>query len=323
MGTKEKLLTLLEQNRGGVVSGQEAAGLFGVSRAAVWKAAQALRAQGVNIQSLPGGGYTLAAGSDLISEASLHAFMQNPPPLRVLEETTSTNLVAKQWALQGAPQGSMVVAARQTEGKGRRGRDFSSPPGGLYLSVILRPDGPAASAVFITVAAAVATCRAIQQLCGLSLQIKWVNDLFYQGKKCCGILCEGGTGLEAATLDYVVAGIGINYATPSALLPPQLSEIATSLYPNGVPPAPRAQLAAAIHTQLMSLCNPLSPPQFLPEYRTRSCVLGRQVRVLSQPPYVGKAVSIDEQARLIVQTPDGQRRALAAGEISIVAEDTL
>jgi BirA family biotin operon repressor/biotin-[acetyl-CoA-carboxylase] ligase len=237
-------------------------------------------------------------------------------PVRVLAETASTNTVAKTWAVEDAPHGAMVAALRQTGGKGRLGRQFQSPPGGLYMSVVLRPAANLANPALATAATAVAVCRSVQALCGPQLGIKWVNDLYYRGKKCCGILCEAGTGLETGRIEYIVAGIGINYTTNPEEFVPEVASMATSLYPSGNAPIPRAQLAAEIHTQLLKVFATLPDKEFLPEYRARSIVLGRPVTVLSDPPYLADAIDIDDEARLVVESQNGQR-TLSSGEISI------
>lgn len=317
MATKNELLRVLEQRRGEAVSGEELAAKLSVSRAAIWKAAEALRREGYEIESAPGSGYILPASSDMLSAEAIEAHLPaGAGPVRVLAQTASTNTVAKTWAVEDAPHGAMVAALRQTGGKGRLGRTFQSPPGGLYMSVVLRPAANLENPALATAAAAVAVCRVVQALCGLQLGIKWVNDLYFNGKKCCGILCEAGTGLETGRIEYIVAGIGINYTTKPEELAPEVAAVATSLYPGGNAPIPRAQLAAEIHTQLLKAFAALPGKEFLPEYRARSIVLGHPVTVLADPPYPAEAINIDEDARLIVQTQNG-KHALSSGEISI------
>ncbi len=321
MATKTRLLELLE-SREGTLSGEEAAALLGISRAAVWKAANALRAQGCAIQSVPGRGYILPPGEDYLSEDALLAqYGGAAPPVRYFDEVDSTNLAAKRWAIDGAPHGSLVVAQRQTLGRGRLGRRFESPPGGMYLSVVLRPKGQLQSPGLVTSAAAVASCRAVQALCGLSLQIKWVNDLYFKGRKCCGILTEAATDMEGGGIDYLVTGIGINYTTPDDAFPEELRGILTALYPAKRPPVPRAALAAAVHRQLLALYGALPSNHFLDEYRARSMVLGRRVTVLAPQPYAATALSITNEAHLVVRLPGGQTRELSNGEISVRLEE--
>ncbi len=329
MATKDELQTLLESRRGEVLSGEEAAVRLKISRAAVWKAVEALRARGLAVQSIPGAGYCLPPGSDLLSPAALRHYMDAAAgaqpgatpaalyPLRVLEELDSTNLEAKRWAIDGAPHGSLVAALRQTAGRGRRGRVFASPPGGLYLSVVLRPAGETGPPGLVTAMAAVAACRAVSALCGVELGVKWVNDLYLSGKKCCGILTEAGTGVESGQIEYLVVGIGINYTTPPEAFPPEVAALAGSLFPGGVAPAPRAQLAAGIHAELLKGFAALPSRDFLGEYRRRSLVLGRRVTVMASPPWQGVAEGIDDEARLLVRRDGGAPEGLSYGEISI------
>lgn len=317
MSTRQKILALLEQRQGTSVSGEEMAGVLNISRAAVWKGIEALRQQGYTIEAVRGGGYCLVACCDVLTPQAVLAHLPKSFPVKVLEETLSTNLVAKQWALEGAPHGSMVLAGAQTAGRGRLGRVFQSPKGGIYLSVVLRPQLAVADAAQVTAAAAVAVCRAVQQLCGVALGIKWVNDLFYNGKKCCGILTEAGTGFEAGNIEYIVVGIGLNYTVPVAGFPQELQEIATSLFPNGDAPCTRGRLAAEIQTQLLTLFAGLPQKTYWNEYCQHSLVLGKTVTVQADPPYQALALQIDEQAHLVVQTGSGERRVLSSGEISI------
>ena len=317
--TKDSLLHLLETNRNRFISGEEAAASLGISRSAIWKAISVLRKEGFSILARPGSGYQLIQGSDTLSVQGVRAYLPNHTiPIQVWEETQSTNGLAKQWALEGAPHGAMVLAQQQTGGRGRLGRSFASPAGGLYMSVVLRPSlQMMEDASLVTSAAAVAVCEAVQELCGLSLSIKWVNDLFYGDKKCCGILTEGGTGFEAGTIEYMVVGIGLNYATPAGSFPPELAAIAGSLYPEGAAPVPRVQLAALIYTKLVAYFNTLPQRAFLPEYRKRSLLLGKDIQVLTNPPYFAKALSIDEDARLVVEREDKTVVSLFSGEVSV------
>ena len=216
-----------------------------------------------------------------------------------LEETDSTNRVAKELARQGAPHGTAVLADRQTAGRGRLGRQFFSPEGGLYLSVILRPKCPVEDLALMTPQAAVAVCRALEDTLGISPGIKWVNDLYLQGKKLCGILCEMAG-------DAVIVGIGLNLYTPAGGFPTELNAVALD-----VPVACRS-LAAAIVERL------LQPAAFLEEYRRRSLLVGKAVTVypVAGEPFAALAVDIDQRCRLVVEH-DGVRETLDSGEVSV------
>ena len=182
--TRQALLQALSAAGGAYISGQQLAGRLGVSRAAVHKAAAALTAQGYALEAVSRRGYRLLGGDPFCAEA----VGPYPAPVQVYDTLESSNRTAKLLALDGAPHGTLVLTAHQSAGRGRLGRVFESPSGkGVYFSVLLRPAVPAASAQTATIGAAVAVCRAVQELCGLELGIKWVNDLYYQGKKVCGI----------------------------------------------------------------------------------------------------------------------------------------
>lgn len=216
-----------------------------------------------------------------------------------LEETDSTNRVAKELARQGAPHGTAVLAERQTAGRGRLGRAFFSPEGGLYLSVILYPQCPPEDRVLMTPMAAVAVCRALEQVCGISPGIKWVNDLYLGGKKLCGILCEGCG-------DAVIVGIGLNLYTPEGGFPAEIPATALDV------PVDRRVLAEAIRQQL------LQPGEFLAEYRERCLLLGKTVTVhpVVGEAYAARAVELDDRCRLVVESCRG-REALDSGEVSV------
>ena len=180
VSTRQALLQALSAAGGSYVSGQQLAETLGVSRAAVHKAAAALTAQGYALEAAPRRGYRLAGGDPFCTEA----IGDYPAPIYLYDTLESSNRTAKLLALDGAPHGTLVLTAHQSAGRGRLGRRFESPAGkGVYCSVLLRPEMPAANAQTATISAAVAVCRAVKKLCGLELAIKWVNDLYYQGRK--------------------------------------------------------------------------------------------------------------------------------------------
>ena len=198
VSTRQALLQALSAAGGSYVSGQQLAETLGVSRAAVHKAAAALTAQGYALEAAPRRGYRLAGGDPFCTEA----IGDYPAPIYLYDTLESSNRTAKLLALDGAPHGTLVLTAHQSAGRGRLGRKFESPAGkGVYCSVLLRPEMPAANAQTTTISAAVAVCRAVKKLCGLELAVKWVNDLYYQGRKVCGILTEAGTDLESGQLE--------------------------------------------------------------------------------------------------------------------------
>ena len=199
MGTKEQLLRLLEDNRERHVSGAAMAKAIGVSRNAVWKAVKALRAEGYAIDAVTNRGYALSQENDLLSPQGIERFLPDSHAFAVTvrKRVDSTNAEARRRALEGAAEGTVVVAEEQTAGKGRPGKTFFSPAAtGLYLSIVLRPTLAADRGQFITCAAAVACAQAIEQVTGAESLIKWVNDIYCDGRKVAGILTEGVVDME-------------------------------------------------------------------------------------------------------------------------------
>ena len=222
-----------------------------------------------------------------------------------LEETDSTNRVAKELARQGAPHGTVVSAKRQTAGRGRLGRRFCSPEGGIYLSVLLRTDLPPEDRALLTPMAAVAVCRTVERLCGVRPDIKWVNDLYLEGKKVCGILCE-------RTGDAVIVGVGLNLKTPEGGFPPELN--AGVLDVDWRPHT----MAHLVMEELLKGCEYLTYGAIPYEYIENNIVCRRDLMVhpVGGEPYPARGKQIDRRGRLIVETAQGERM-LDSGEVSI------
>lgn len=234
-------------------------------------------------------------------------------PLHIFDCVDSTNTVAAEMASNGARHGTVIFARRQTKGRGRLGRSFASPDSsGIYMSVIL--EHSSGNPVLITTAAAVAVCKAIEKVCNHEPLIKWVNDIYLDDKKVCGILAEAVTNHKSGAITHIILGIGINLN--DAALPPELKEIAGAI--NGEFSAD--QLAAEVINQLMSLTD---GTDFIREYKERSMVIGREILVYKggfSPEVAGTAahaLDIDENGGLIVLFNDGHKEVLSTGEISI------
>lgn len=312
LSTKQALLQALSESDGKFISGQQIAQQLGVSRAAVHKAAMALANQGYTLNAVRRRGYQLMGGDPFCIEA----LGDYPAPVHLYETLESSNQTAKQLALSGAPHGTLVITGQQEAGRGRLGRKFESPAKkGVYLSLILRADIPASDAQTVTVSAAVAVCRAVRKYCGLDLSIKWVNDLYYHGKKVCGILTEAGTDLESGRLEWLVVGIGLNLTAAPEDFPEELRRIAGSLFPGGPSPVGRVELAGAIAQELLALC-----PEFdcLDEYRDRCFVPGHWVTVCTgSETYAALALYINSEGCLVVRRENGRIETLRHGEVSI------
>lgn len=316
--TQTALLRALRENEGKSFSGQQLADILGISRAAVNKAAKALQAQGYTISAASGRGYSLQNEGDVLNAQAVEAALSSDSPIKaihVFKELDSTNKTAKQLAQEGAPHGTLIVAERQLQGRGRLGRQFVSPEGGIYLSLILRPQVDMSDALSVTGCAAVAVSRACRKLYGSELLIKWVNDLYYNGRKVAGILTEGATNFETGQVEYLIVGIGLNLTTPEEAFPPEIRATAGALYSGGVAPYGRAKLATAIAEELL---NPNLRSEYLAEYRQRSMVTGHYITVTGDgDPYSAFAERIDDHGQLEILLASGGRKTLRFGEVSI------
>lgn len=315
--TKQALLQALSAAEGSYISGQQLAQRLGISRAAVHKAAAALSAQGYTLEAVSRRGYRLVGGDPFCVEAA----GDYPAPIHLYDRLESSNQTAKRLALSGAPHGTLVLTNQQSAGRGRMGRKFESPAGqGIYLSLLLRADIPAADAQTVTVSAAVAVCRAVKALCGLELSIKWVNDLYYHGKKVCGILTEAALDLESGMLDYAVLGLGFNVAAPADGWPEDLRDVAGALYDGSPAPGARAALAAAFLNAFWPLYRAGPRSGYLDEYRRRQALTGQRVLVTPRrgTPRAAQVQGIDDECKLVVRF-DGESRpaALNSGEVSV------
>ena len=234
----------------------------------------------------------------------------------------STNSYLKRIAAEGAPDGAVAVADEQTAGRGRRGRSFSSGPGrGVYLSALLRPQLAPEKILPLTALGAVAACDAVERTCGVRPQIKWTNDLVLNGKKLSGTLTELSLEGESGALQYAVIGIGVNCNNASEDFPPELREVATSLYLETGKRVQRAALAAALIEELDKLYAALQSgdtASYLTAYRRDCLTLGREVQLLWQDVKEKvTALDVDDQFGLVVRRADGTVETIRTGEVSV------
>ncbi len=329
MTVKQQVLSILEMEKGRVISGSELAERMHVSRNAVWKAVKALEAEGYEISASSGKGYCYLENNDFLSAQRICAYL--PQKLQNLQIktkklVTSTNVILKSEAENGRFETDILLAEEQSAGKGRRGRSFYSPPqSGLYMSFLLRPQIPAESAVYITTAAAVAVAEAIEHVTGKKTEIKWVNDIFCEQKKVCGILTEASLDFETGMVAYAVLGIGINIGLPKNGFPKELQNIASSVmdgysYDSGL----RNRLAAEVIKRFYEYYENLTKKQFLHAYRERSFLIGKEITyLLGETQKCATVLDIDEEAHLVVRFLDGTVEALSSGEVSNVRRKTV
>ncbi|MGN0999258.1 MAG: biotin--[acetyl-CoA-carboxylase] ligase [Faecousia sp.] len=232
----------------------------------------------------------------------------------------STNTLARAMAEGGAPHGTVLVADRQTAGRGRRGRSFLSPPGmGIYMSVILRPQAAPAELMHLTCSAACAMCDAVEKSAHFRPGIKWTNDLVYGGRKLAGILTELSLN-SGGEIAYAVIGIGINCCQREEDFSPEIREIAGSLSMAAGKPIDRCAVAAAMTEALWRMDTRLlsDRQKILQQYRKDCVTIGRDVSLVrSDSVRHGHAVGVDDEGALLVCFPDGHTEAVNSGEVSV------
>ncbi len=235
-----------------------------------------------------------------------------------LDTVTSTNTYAKELARQGAPHGTVVLADHQTGGRGRMGRNFSSPKGlGVYCSVVLRPHAEPSKLLHLTAMMAEAARRAVLETVGLKPQIKWVNDLVLNGKKLCGILTE--MELNGSETDFVIVGVGINCNQKREDFPTELQEIATSLSMELRKEVDREAVMQALLSEIEKASAALlSSEEWMEAYRQNCITLGKEVQIIrGEEIRQGFAEDMDDTGALVIRFADGHRETVGSGEVSV------
>ena len=322
MSLKLNILKILEDNRDKYTSGVVLAKKLSVSRGAIWKAIESLRIDGYSISAATNNGYRLDVSGDILTVAGITKNLKTSGVflVEVRETVNSTNTILRELAMKGMPEGFVLAADGQTAGKGRQGRRFYSPAGhGAYFSLLLRPGVGSGAAHLITAAAAVASAQAIEQVVGVNVGIKWVNDLLLDGKKVCGILTEAAYCMERGMIDSAVLGVGINITKPETGYPPEIEDVATALTDRrGGFEGERCRLIAAVLDNFWGFYKDLTSRKFLEEYRQRSVLTGKEILVLTDSIKVpARAIGIDDSCGLMVRYEDGRTAILSTGEVSI------
>lgn len=315
MSVKSTVLEILEQNRNTDISGQVMAAKAGVGRNSVWKAINALRADGYDIVSATNKGYRLSPDCDIISAEGIGVNMETKIPVFTYKTTDSTNVQAKLFLAQNKCDRALFAAEEQTAGRGRLGRSFYSPYGtGIYMSYVFSPNTEVANAVSVTAAASVAVVDALEKLCGVHPMIKWVNDIYLDNKKLCGILTEAVTNCETGIAEHIIIGIGINFSTEG--FPREIKRNVCSL-PSSVG-VTRNALIACISDNLSELSDDLENKSFFNAYREHMLVLGKDITYYENgKAHRAHAVDVDCSGGLVVCDGDGNERILRSGEITV------
>lgn len=321
---RDRILKILLDNKDNFVSGEAISEHLNVTRAAVWKHIKSLQAEGFKIESISRKGYRLIGIPDKLEMVTLLHGMETKTlgrTIEIHESIDSTNSRAKELALLGYPDGTLVIAEEQVKGRGRMGRSWVSPAGkGIWMSLLLRPEMPPNSAPIITTLAALAVKRALEETTGLVVSIKWPNDIIIQNKKICGILTEIHADIDV--IHYVIVGIGINANIEKDDFPEELLDSATSILIALGRKVDRVQLIQAIMKHMEEIYTDYIKSRdmgpILEECRKCSATLGRVVKVVGRNmEFSGKAIDLDEDGALLVLKEDGKVEKVLSGDVSV------
>lgn len=323
MTTKNKVLSFLEKNRGVYLSGAKMAEELNVSRNAVWKAIKQLEKEGFKIEAITNKGYSLPLSSNQMSEVGIKEHLNDSLKqyeVHYYEQINSTNKRAKELASLDAKHGTLIVANEQTAGSGRYGRVFESPKdSGIYMSMILKPEEMLLKdPTLITAYAAVIVSDVIEGMMGKKVGIKWVNDLFLDGKKVCGILTEAVTNFESGQIEWIVLGIGINLTTSSDEFSEEVRKRAGSLIGKEVIIS-RNELVARIFKEFILPNQQMTIEEIMSLYKEKSIILNKRVIIQQGKEEVSCIVKdIDSKGQLVIQTESGEIKTFNSGEIRVV-----
>jgi BirA family biotin operon repressor/biotin-[acetyl-CoA-carboxylase] ligase len=318
---QEEIISLLREKAGQFVSGEEFSQTLGVSRTAVWKHIRHLREMGYSIEAVTSRGYRLTGTPDTLIPTEMQAGLKTRCIGREIvyfSTTDSTNLRAHELGDAGAVEGTVVIADRQTAGRGRMGRKWESPPGvNLYASVILRPPVLPYHAPQLSFLSAVAVARAVEETTGLAPSVKWPNDVLLNGRKMAGLLNE--MSAETEVIRYVILGIGVNLNMRPEQFPADLRYPATSLALENGAPLSRTVFAQALLRQLDGLYELYLEAGFAPILKAWEAffdLIGRPVEVDFQSRCVqGQVEGLDDDGALLLRLPDGRREKVLAGDV--------
>lgn len=320
---KEQIINLLKESENTFVSGQKISESLGVSRAAIWKYINSIKEDGYEIESVSRKGYKLVSSPDVLTYEEIKNNLNTKyigNNIIYFDSIDSTNNEAKKWAREGTKEGTVVIAEEQTMGRGRLGRNWTSPKyKGIWMSIILRPDIAPMKVSKITQIGAAAVTMAAEEM-GIDTFIKWPNDIIMNGKKVCGILTEMSG--ELTKVNYVIMGIGINVNIEKEEFPEEIQIVASSLKIEKGQYIKRKELVSKVLNNFENLYN-----EFINEgkidksieiCRKKSILIGKQVRIIEREKETkAKALDLSKDGKLIVQYGDGKVEEIISGEISV------
>lgn len=330
---KQKVLSLLKEDE--YVSGEKISGILDISRTAVWKHIESLREEGYVIDSVPRRGYKVTLSPDFLYPGEIKKGLETQAlgkEIHHFHQVDSTNRVAKDLAAEGAPEGTIVLAEEQSQGKGRMNRHWHSPPGGIWMSIILRPKLPPYQVQGITLVASVAVVEAIKEVTGLTPQIKWPNDIYIRGNKVCGILTEMQGEMDQVR--NIVIGIGLNANNEANDKESNNKDAkeskdteserysAASLSMFFGEPVDRKELVRAILSWLEKFyfryCSEGMEP-LLELWRSNSFTLGMTIILsMGDKEFHGTAEDITAEGGLVLRDSQGNTKVFYSGEVTVI-----
>ncbi|NMA87125.1 MAG: biotin--[acetyl-CoA-carboxylase] ligase [Tissierellia bacterium] len=319
---KNEILKILKKNTDYFISGESISEDFNVSRSAVWKHINTLREEGYEIESQSRRGYKLINSPDILTYEEIEEYLKTEfigRNIQYFESLSSTNIKAKEIAME-MPEGSIIISEEQTNGKGRLGRDWTSPKGkGIWMSIILKPDLEPTEVAKLTLIGAAAVHQGLEEM-GINSKIKWPNDIIIENKKVCGILTE--MSCELNIINYCIMGIGINVNLETEDFSEELKEKATSLRIIRGEEINRKILLANILNHFEKLYIPFryigDISKSIKISRENSILIGKDIRIIrGDTEKVGKALDIDEEGQLVVEMENGNIEKVYSGEVSV------
>ena len=319
---KDEVLHILEKRKGTIVTGGQLAQILGVSRNAIWKSVHVLQDNGHKIVSIPNIGYKLLENDDSLSKQLIYENLSTTflgRSMTLLSTVHSTNQYLREINLATVDNGYTVVADEQTLGRGRRDRVFLSNKGdGIYFSFLLKLNDIKQDIRLFTICTAVAVSRAIEKICNIKADIKWVNDIYCNGKKICGILTEAMLSVELQELDSIIVGIGINTKTVAS----EIKNFATSIQEETGICGIRNQLIAEILNQFemvyFDYTKQNKKQDIIQYYQSRLFIIGNEIAVTEQGnAFLATVMGVDENGGLIVKNASGEMQTITTGEIQL------
>lgn len=318
---RQKILKELVQNQGSFTSGNQLAESLGISRVAVWKHIEALKEEGYDITGVSGRGYQLENSGIIIPEEIRASLPQQliGSQIYYYPRLDSTNEALKRSIKDHPPEGTVYVAGKQETGKGRRGRKWESPPGGLWFSFLLRPILPLPQTALLSLVFAVSLAKSLDVFLGSLCQIKWPNDIYCQGKKIAGILLEMSGEIDNA--DYLIVGIGINVNVRTNDLPVAISANSTSLLEVSGHEIDANEVLLTVLKDLDSYYHEFLENGFWgirSEFKSRCLHLGKVIEITRGQDIIrGINSDIDEMGNLIVKCQDDLIR-ISTGDVKVL-----